>query len=162
MPCSRNALAPARTKLNPPVESIASATVLSASPSKRQFLILTIVSSSLLASNFHSTRLGLSGPFHSIRIRLFSSIAFTSTVVETPYISQSHRIFCPAARGPLERVNQKRVVTSGSTNALNTSAADLRMSICAFATGGWIVMAMYLLRIGSDHARCVRILAEAE
>jgi hypothetical protein len=33
-------------------------------------------------------------------------------------------------------------VIAGSTNALNTSAAGLRINICDLTTGGWIVIAM--------------------
>ena len=77
-----------------------------------------------------------------MRIRLFFSMAFTSTWVETPYISQSHRTRLPASSLPLPLENQKRDVRAGSTNASNTSATGLRMSICALTTGAWIVFVM--------------------
>src|SRR5688500_18807590 len=57
-------------------------------------------------SNVHSTELGLSGPFHSMRIRWFGWIVFTSTRANAPYISQSHRTCLPASNLPLPFENQ--------------------------------------------------------
>jgi len=71
-------------------------------------------------------------------MRRSSSTSRTSTSVEAPYISHSQRTRAPTSSRPLPRENQKRVVTAGSANAWNTSAAGLRMSICARATGSSI------------------------
>jgi hypothetical protein len=65
-------------------------------------------------------------------MRRCGSTTFTSTGMETPYISHSHCTRWPATSVPLPRVNQKREVISGSTNASNTSAAGRRMSIPVF------------------------------
>src|SRR5215211_5987202 len=73
-----------------------------------------------------------------MRIRLFCSIAFSLTWVETLYISQSQRISLPGSSLPLLLVNQNLVVIAGSTNAANTAATGLRTSISALATGACV------------------------
>src|SRR6185503_9940267 len=110
-----------------PAEFNAAATTVSASPRNPQFFTTTNVRPGPIDSNVHSTRVGLSGPFHSMRIRSFASSAFTSTFVDAPYISQSQRTFAADVSRPLLFENQKRVVFAGSTSASNTSAAGLRM-----------------------------------
>ena len=57
-------------------------------------------------------------------------MALTWTSAEAPYISHSHVTLAPGSSLPLLPVNQNRVVTVGSTNALKTSSIGRRMSIC--------------------------------
>src|SRR5438045_1625918 len=68
-------------------------------------------------------------------LRRFGSMIFAVTGIEMPYISQSHCTVLPVSSFPLPLVNQNFVVTSGFTNASNTSAAGLRISIAALVTG---------------------------
>ena len=70
-----------------------------------------------------------------MRMRFSGSSAFTSIVVPTLYISQSHRTCLPTSNLPLPRLNQKRDVMAGLTNASNTTEMGLRISICAVAIG---------------------------
>ena len=69
--------------------------------------------------NSHFTERG--GLPHSMMIRLFGSTALTLTEADTPYISQSQRTSLPDSSLPVLLVNQNRVVTAGSTKAVNTS-----------------------------------------
>src|SRR5688572_29783744 len=97
--------------------------------------MLTNVEQSSNGLKSHSTVLGPFCPGHSITIRLSGSRHFTVTGMEMPYISQSHCTGLPASSRPLLFVNQNFVVISGLTNASNTSATGLRMSIPVFAIG---------------------------
>src|SRR5215203_5614007 len=111
--------------VNPPLESSACATISSPVPSNPVSVILTKVVPFSPGKKRHSTSLGDSGS-HSTSILLPSSNSFTLTVVEAPYIPHSHRTSAPGSSSPLLSVNQNLVVTSGSTNAWNTSPTGLR------------------------------------
>jgi len=80
-------------------------------------VMVTNVVLSAREANVHSTLVGVPCPGHSTRIRLFGSISFTATAMETPYISHSHRTSFPASSLPLPRVNQKLEVMAGLTKA---------------------------------------------
>ena len=78
-------------------------------------------------------------------MRLFGSIAFTSTSSPTPYISQSQRTRLPASSLPLDLLNQNFVVTAGSMKALNTSPTGLRISISRLRrSAAWSLRRLHL------------------
>src|SRR5262249_33918564 len=133
--CSRGALRPASTNEKPSVESIACSTSSSPSPVKPASVVVTNVDPSPLGVKVHSTVVGPPCPCHSMRMRLFGSMAFAATGIEMPYISQYHSTCLPVSSLPLLLVNQNFVVMSGLTNASNTSPTGLRMSIPVFAIG---------------------------
>jgi hypothetical protein len=69
----------------------------------------------------------------------------TATLVETPYISQSHRRSAPAVSLPLLLVNQNLVVMAGSTKAWKASWGGLRTSMPTCTVGTWVS-----LRVSTD------------
>src|SRR6476660_5539139 len=73
-----------------------------------------------------------------MRILRLGSMVFTSTLIETSYISHVHVTCLPASSSPVLFVYQNLCVTSGSMKALKTSAGGRRISICALATGGFV------------------------
>jgi hypothetical protein len=85
----------------------------------------------------NSTVVALSSP-HSKRIRRSAWTSLTETLVETPYISQSHRRSAPAVILPLLLVNQNLVVMAGSTKAWKASWGGLRTSIPTCTVGIWV------------------------
>src|SRR5690606_33542567 len=96
--------------------------------------IVTCVSFFDRGANNSSIYVGWSESPHSNEIRWFNSTARTMTFVQTPYISQSHRIASLGCSLPVLFVNQNFVVISGLTNASNTSVTGLLMSISVFTT----------------------------
>src|SRR5688572_11267827 len=68
-------------------------------------------------------------------MRAFGSMTFTFTGTENLYISQVQVTCLPASNRPLPLLNQNLDVMAGFTNASNTSATGLRMSISALAIG---------------------------
>ena len=107
-PCSRYALAAARTRAKPPVESTTRSITSSASLSKPLFTTLTYVPSAPRSSKVHSTRDGFSeSTSHSMYIRLSCSNANTRTVVEASYRSQYQFTEPSATNGPEVRLKPK-------------------------------------------------------
>src|SRR5262245_64377130 len=98
--------------------------------------MLTNVVPSPRAVTSHSTCDGRPYAAHSIRIRRFDSTAFTTGVIDIPYISHVQTTSCPGSRRALPFVNQNLPVIAGLTNASKTSATGRRINIPVFATGG--------------------------
>src|SRR5262245_6628067 len=79
-----------------------------------------------------------------MRSRLFGSMTFAVTDVDTLYISHSHLMGFPTSSLPLLFVNQNLVVISGLMKASKTSATGLRMSIAVFATGSCVSLRLFI------------------
>jgi hypothetical protein len=73
---------------------------------------------------------------------LFSSIALTLICSKWLNISQSQRICLPACSLSLPLVNQNWDVMAGFTNASNTAATGLRISIAVVVTGALFISMM--------------------
>src|SRR5688572_25826105 len=71
-------------------------------------------------------------------MRAFGSMTFTFTGTENLYISQVQVTCLPASNRPLPLLNQNLDVMAGFTNASNTSATGLRMSISALQLVSWL------------------------
>ena len=117
IPCSRKALSPANTRLNPPVESRTWETISSDVPSNPLFRMVTKVAASPIFSKVQVALFPSPGP-NSNTIRLLGSSSSTLTGIFKSYISQVHVTDSPSISGPVLCVNQNLVVIFGSTKAL--------------------------------------------